>query len=161
MGWHRVHGVGADSIDLKDGLRTGIPPAMILSLCILGSSHTAKRHCHTLLALYDVPGVRLKIYGSAWDHFSLQDKDYARLAACCWQGRLPSGSIARLYANATVILGTTDSSQRRLGMVNNRVFEALACSGGQFVAVEERGVDFFSELVRCNKIAWCRNLRDD
>jgi len=100
----------------------------------------------TLLALYDVPGVRLKIYGSAWDHFSLQDKDYARLAACCWQGRLPSGSIARLYANATVILGTTDSSQRRLGMVNNRVFEALACSGGQFVAVEERGVDFFSEL---------------
>ena len=96
----------------------------------------------TLLALYDVPGVRLKIYGSAWDHFSLQDKDYARLAACCWQGRLPSGSIARLYANATVILGTTDSSQRRLGMVNNRVFEALACSGGQFVAVEERGVDF-------------------
>jgi len=100
----------------------------------------------TLLAITRVPGIRLKIYGSAWDHFSLQDKDYARLAACCWQGRLPSGSIARLYANATIILGTTDSSQRRLGMVNNRVFEALACSGGQFVAVEEPGVDFFSEL---------------
>ncbi|EGB04239.1 hypothetical protein AURANDRAFT_67384 [Aureococcus anophagefferens] len=61
-------------------------------------------------------------------------------------GALPSDEIARLYSEASVVLGTTDSSQRRLGMVNNRVFEALACGGGRLISVEEQGGDGFPEL---------------
>lgn len=39
----------------------------------------------------------------------------------------------RTHAKAGVVLGTTEVEQRGLGMVNNRVFEVLAC-GGVFVS---------------------------
>lgn len=78
----------------------------------------------------------LEIYGSAWDRFAAEDAAYSKLAACCWRGALEATQISTLYRRAKVVLGTTESLQRKLGMVNNRVFEALA-SDAQFVAVEE------------------------
>jgi hypothetical protein len=44
-----------------------------------------------------------------------------------WRGVLPLGDIASLYSGARVVLGTTDRKQQTLGMINNRVFEALSC----------------------------------
>ena len=110
-------------------------------------SQGKKMLANVLMSIHqNVPDARLAIYGTAWDRFALWDNDHAILAACCWQGALPSDEIARLYSEASVVLGTTDSSQRRLGMVNNRVFEALACGGGRLISVEEQGGDGFPEL---------------
>jgi spore maturation protein CgeB len=44
-----------------------------------------------------------------------------------WRGVLPIPDIARLYSSVDVALGFNAESQARAGMVNNRVFEALAC----------------------------------
>ena len=110
-------------------------------------SQGKKMLANVLMSIHrNVSGARLAIYGTAWDRFALWDNDHAILVACCWQGALPSDEIARLYSEASVVLGTTDSSQRRLGMVNNRVFEALACGGGRLISVEEQGEDGFPEL---------------
>ena len=46
---------------------------------------------------------------------------------------MPVNDIALLYSSAVAVLGTTESSQRKLGMINNRVFEALSC-GSHFVS---------------------------
>lgn len=91
---------------------------------------------------------RLEIYGSAWDKFGDEDATYAELVACCWKGKLPTDEISLLYARAAVVIGTTETAQRRLGMVNNRVFEAVVASGGSVVLVEERLDDHFEELRR-------------
>lgn len=89
---------------------------------------------------------RLEIYGSAWDKFAEEDATYAELVACCWNGKLPTDEISLLYARAAVVIGTTETAQRRLGMVNNRVFESVVATGGSVVLVEERLDDNFEEL---------------
>ena len=68
------------------------------------------------------PSFGLAVYGLAetWR----QAPDDLRSA---WHGVLPLGDIAKLYAGARVVLGTTDRKQQKLGMINNRVFEALSC----------------------------------
>jgi hypothetical protein len=43
------------------------------------------------------------------------------------KGTLPPQDIADLYSSAKLVIGTTDIAQRQLGMINNRVFEALSC----------------------------------
>ena len=40
---------------------------------------------------------------------------------------LPLSDLPYVYASASLVLGTTEASQEGMGMVNNRVFEALAC----------------------------------
>ena len=96
---------------------------------------TRRRRSLRAVAEALAPPARLEVWGSAWDRFAREDEDYAHLVDCCWKGLLPAGAIAELYGKAAVVLGTTETQQRRLGMVNNRVFEALA-SGARFVAVE-------------------------
>ena len=61
----------------------------------------------------------LAIYGSAWD----SSPEFAPY----WRGILPKDHISQLYSSSKVVLGVTMDSQRDHGMVNNRVFEALAC----------------------------------
>jgi hypothetical protein len=61
----------------------------------------------------------LAIYGTAWD-------DYPEFAPY-WRGVLPKDDIPALYTSAHTVLGTTMDAQLEYGMVNNRVFEALAC----------------------------------
>lgn len=55
------------------------------------------------------------------------------------KGILPPDDIAKLYASTQVVLGMTEGRQKELGMINNRVFEALGC-GASFVG------DHFPEL---------------
>lgn len=44
-----------------------------------------------------------------------------------WRGVLPIPDIARLYSSVDVAIGFNAESQARAGMINNRVFEVLAC----------------------------------
>ncbi|CAM9794050.1 unnamed protein product, partial [Hapterophycus canaliculatus] len=63
----------------------------------------------------------LAIYGNGWD------RNGAEELLPFWRGVLPLQHIAPLYSSAKVVLSTTEALQRSLGMVNNRVFEALSC----------------------------------
>ena len=63
----------------------------------------------------------LAIYGMYWD----EAPDAALRAR--WKGVLPLEDIAPLYSSVDVVLGMTEPEQRAEGMINNRVFEALAC----------------------------------
>lgn len=74
----------------------------------------------------------LAIYGVAWE-------SYARELVPFLHGVLPLERLPAVYAAAGVVLATTDDAQRALGMINNRIFEAMAC-GAVVVA------DWFPEL---------------
>ncbi len=71
------------------------------------------------------------LWGSYWDRDywarvyadNPESNDWHRF----WRGPLPLGEIQRLYSSAAIVLNYHEDSQRRWGMWNNRVFEALAC----------------------------------
>jgi spore maturation protein CgeB len=62
----------------------------------------------------------LAIWGEMWERSpeSLRRR---------WRGILPIPDIARLYSSVDVAIGFNAESQAWAGMVNNRVFETLAC----------------------------------
>lgn len=61
----------------------------------------------------------LRLHGNAWENVPvLRD---------VWQGGLPQLELARAYASAHVVLGSTIDAQSQYHMINNRIFEALAC----------------------------------
>jgi glycosyltransferase involved in cell wall biosynthesis len=85
----------------------------------LGLFHARKSAGVLERMLYEARDFGLTIYGHGWgDHPVLREN---------WMGKLPSEDIARLYSSAKVVLGITEDRQRAAGMINNRVFEALAC----------------------------------
>eukprot|EP00903_Cladosiphon_okamuranus_P017925 g16495.t2 len=83
--------------------------------------------------LREVAPLGLSIYGNGWGN--------VEELLPFWRGVLPVGDIASLYTSAKVVLSTTETLQRSLGMVNNRVFEALSCGAAvvsdAFPAMEE------------------------
>eukprot|EP01041_Mallomonas_annulata_P002062 gene2062-4029_t len=61
----------------------------------------------------------LLLYGSHWNEVeSLRH---------VWQGILPRYELSTAYSRAQLVIATTIESQANLGMINNRIFEALAC----------------------------------
>jgi len=88
---------------------------------------------HRLLeVLSELLPLGLAIYGLGWDRFG-EDERFAPLLEA-WKGVLPKDDIASLYSSASVVVGTTESEQRSLGMVNNRVFEALSVGKACFLS---------------------------
>ena len=89
----------------------------------------------------------LAIYGHGWEKHKIL-KNY-------WQGILPVEDISRLYSSANIVLGMTEDRQKVTGMINNRVFEALAC-GACFIS------DYFPELEKLfgNLIFYSRKTGD-
>ncbi|KAJ8603596.1 hypothetical protein CTAYLR_004850, partial [Chrysophaeum taylorii] len=130
-------------------LRSDQPPFFFFEpglVVYLGQPSPTKRILvPALLRISEVPGVRLEIYGTAWDRVDTPLRRY-------WRGPLPSDQIFSLYARAAVVIGTTESAQRRLGMVNNRVFEAIATARA-FVAVEEAIDDELERILGGDAIA--------
>ena len=63
-----------------------------------------------------------------------------------YRGVLPPDDLPALYASASVVIGTTELKQQRLGMINNRLYEALSAGAvlisDTFDAVEQ---EFSSE----------------
>ena len=101
----------------------------------------------TLLEIH-AAGFALDIFGTAWDRFGRDDDAIARLVECCWRGALDSDQIQDLYGQSHVVLGTTETAQQKLGMVNNRVYEALASGTRHYLAIEEPGIHFVKILKR-------------
>jgi hypothetical protein len=94
------------------------------------ASHTKHR---LLDVLSEVAPHGLAIYGLGWDRFEGDADQRFSALRNHWRGVLPKNDIAALYSSAAVVVGTTEEEQRALGMVNNRLFEALAC-GAAFVS---------------------------
>jgi hypothetical protein len=113
----------------------------------LGMHHRSKSMEVTELILNEGAQFDLAIYGSGWD-------ENQRLKSL-WKGKLPSADIPALYNSAKVVLGTTEDRQRKAGMVNNRVFEALAC-GAHFIS--EHSVEL--EQVFGNSIYYSKKAGD-
>jgi len=61
----------------------------------------------------------LRLHGAHWDEESRLGEAY--------KGVLPRGALHEAYSSAHAVLACTISSQRDMGMINNRIFEALAC----------------------------------
>lgn len=75
-----------------------------------------KSNLHTILA--EARPYGLTIYGSKdWAYTEYRE---------CYQGVLPPGDIQDLYQSVDIVLAVTVDSQKELGMINNRVYEALA-----------------------------------
>ena len=62
----------------------------------------------------------LRLHGAHWN-------EVPSMAGAASGLPLPPGKIAEAYASAHVVLGVIVEAQRQYGMINNRVFEALAC----------------------------------
>ena len=77
-------------------------------------------------------GVPFAIYGYGWE---AAPEDLRRH----WRGVMPRDALGPAYCESTVVLCATANEQRMDGMINNRVFEALA-SGAVVVS------DWFPEL---------------
>lgn len=85
----------------------------------LGHDSLKKDNLHGMLL--EAAPYGLAVYGGNWN------KSTAPELGSHYHGILPLNDIADLYSSADVVVGTTDVLQKALGMVNNRVFEALAC----------------------------------
>jgi hypothetical protein len=59
----------------------------------------------------------LSIWGSGWENSGFRN---------WYRGHLPLHDIGPLYRSATVVLALTEERQKRRGMINNRIYEALA-----------------------------------
>jgi O-antigen biosynthesis protein len=59
----------------------------------------------------------LDIWGRGWDRSTFRDR---------YRGVLPLLDIGPLYRSADAVLAITEDRQRNIGMVNNRIFEAIA-----------------------------------
>ncbi|CAM9339772.1 unnamed protein product, partial [Choristocarpus tenellus] len=87
----------------------------------------------------------LDIYGSGWAGVH----EFSRF----WKGVLPDGELGLVYGKALAVLGVTMDDQRENGMVNNRVFEALAV-GAPLISDCFPELDglFFDNLIFCVKV---------
>lgn len=91
----------------------------------LGMYHHSKSDDVVNLILKEAIPYGLSIFGYGWDKHPF--------FKACWKGVLPTDRIPELYNSAEVVLGMTEDRQRRAGMINNRVFEALSC-GACFIS---------------------------
>lgn len=104
-----------------------------LDVTYLGFNHPNKSEALERLVLYEAKEFGLSIYGAGWENHPFLKE--------CSKGILPINDIKKLYSNSKIVLGMTEERQRKSGMINNRVFEALSC-GVCFIS------EYSSELER-------------
>ncbi len=80
---------------------------------------TCENKCVEQLELLLRPAAEygLSIWGYGWE-----DSPFAEF----YRGPLPLFDVGRLYRSVQVVLAVTENRQKDLGMINNRIFEALA-----------------------------------
>lgn len=91
----------------------------IHNVTYLGIFHLSKTPAIIERMLCEAVDYGLAIYGAGWGHHPIL-KPY-------WKGKLPFEEIPMLYRSVKIVLGMTEKCQKIAGMINNRVFEALAC----------------------------------
>ena len=122
------------AVDATSIRRVARVPELAHPVAYLGARSVSKQpELDAMLRAVTDAEPNLAIYGMYWE----QSPDEAIRAR--WKGVLPLEDIAKLYSSVDVVLGMTEPEQRSSGMVNNRVFEALAC-GAALVT------DYFPEL---------------
>lgn len=86
----------------------------------VGAGGNMVHHKKRLLEMLEnVKSYGLLLYGSSWDEVpSMKD---------IWKGLLPLKMLAEAYSTGHVVIASTIDSQSKYGMINNRIFEALAC----------------------------------
>ncbi|EQC36775.1 hypothetical protein SDRG_05609 [Saprolegnia diclina VS20] len=92
---------------------TAIPPVVYVGNAV---GIMTKQHLASMLR--EAIPFGLRIYGYAWE----MHPEFAPF----WAGVLPAADLWDVYHAAKVVLGATMDGQRASGMINNRVFEALA-----------------------------------
>ena len=94
----------------------------------------------------------LEIYGSYWDSVPQVSNAY--------KGKLPENSLAQVYTDSTIVVSSIIKTQEDVGMINNRVFEGLACGA---ILVSEYS-DSLHKIVKASKhmdfIYFYRNTSD-
>ena len=83
----------------------------------------------------------LAIYGSGWESSQT-------FAECCWKGILPQDDLSKVYSSSQVILSATIDSQREMGMVNNRLFEALSLGKATVISDEIKDENFVNQTLQ-------------
>lgn len=91
-----------------------------------GGTHMLQYKPNLLSSLLSVQSLGLRLHGSHWDDVSSLANSY--------QGVLERDKIADAYASSHVVIASTTKDQMDSGMVNNRIFEALAC--GSIIVAE-------------------------
>jgi spore maturation protein CgeB len=96
-------------------------PEYAAQVAYLGSYNPGTKG-HEVFDRYVLPAADfdLALWGEMWE----RSPDALRRR---WRGVLPIPDIAALYSSVDVALGFQAGSQAAAGMVNNRVFEVLAC----------------------------------
>ncbi len=101
------------------------PKTVEREVVYLGMYHPSKSEAVEKLILHEASDFNLEIYGHGWETNPILNS-YSK-------GVLPYHKMVSLYNSSKVVLGVTEDRQRKFGMINNRVFEALAC-GAFFVS---------------------------
>jgi hypothetical protein len=84
---------------------------------------------------------KLRLHGSHWDEVE------SKTLRDAWQGILPQHKISEAYASAHVVLAHTIHSQNTYHMINNRIYEALACGAIIMSEYSEAIKDEFGNVV--------------
>ncbi|GMH49292.1 hypothetical protein TrRE_jg2650 [Triparma retinervis] len=83
-------------------------------------------------------GLNFAIFGHGWSRHSSSFSATSVLSH--YRGVLPLPDLPYVYSSSSIVLGTTEGKQEGMGMVNNRVFEALACGRRIILPVGEGGM---------------------
>ena len=113
-------GCCAHRVDLaaSPGIAGAVPSPFFDDFCVyLGSFNPNKTAAQFDLLLRPASTRRLGIWGYGWTDSPFR----------AWhRGVLPLGQIGTLYRSTPVCLALTNERQKKWGMINNRIFEALA-----------------------------------
>ena len=101
----------------------GNPPFMVPPPGAGGHMLSVKKYLSAML--HAAVPYSLAIFGSHWSPEEVPT--ISAEVSRTWKGPLHRTGIADVYASSHAVLSSTIDSQREAGMVNNRVFEALAC----------------------------------
>ncbi len=115
----RARGVRVRTIDLAAspslGLAAPRPEYITFSTYLGNYPHKSQEQLDAMLRPALPFG--LSLWGRGWQTSSFRE---------CYRGILPLLDIGPLYRSAKAVFAMTEDRQKKLGMVNNRIFEALA-----------------------------------
>ncbi len=135
----RRRGVLASPIELaaSAALCDAEPESKYSSFCAYLGSYPHKNQEQLDVMLGPATEFGLTIWGRGWEVSPFRN----------WhRGVLPLLDIGKLYRSVHVVLAMTEERQKRRGMINNRIFEALAC--GAVVVSDPHPAIAASELGR-------------
>jgi Glycosyl transferases group 1 len=117
----RKAGVTSSRIDLAASdsfLTERVPVDEYKAKCVYLGCYPHKSDEQMQMLFVPASSHELNIWGYGWE-----DSPYATY----YRGALPLDDIPKLYSSVDIVLALTEERQKNLGMVNNRMFEALAC----------------------------------